>query len=129
MNSICLTGRLTRDPEFRTGNDLTIVKFTLAVDLGKDKTMFIPCTVFGQTAEVIGKNTRKGHQVAICGKLSQDTVEKETGEKTTYTYVIVNSFDFLEKKEESVEQAKKPATTPEEIYEELSATADDDLPF
>ena len=61
MNSVQLTGRLTRDPEDRyTDNGHTIARFTLAVDRqyksdNGPTADFINCKAFGKTAEFIEK--------------------------------------------------------------------------
>ena len=59
MNSVQLTGRLTRDPEVRyTDGGLSIARFTLAVNRrfkqeGSPDADFIRCVAFGKTAEFI----------------------------------------------------------------------------
>lgn len=62
MNIIILTGRLTRDPELKTGQSgKAYARFTLAVErpMQKDETDFINCVAFGKTAELIGEYLRK----------------------------------------------------------------------
>lgn len=62
MNSVALTGRLTREPEIRYGgqdNSTAIARFTLAVDDGRD-TDFINIKCFGRTAEWAQKWLSKG---------------------------------------------------------------------
>ena len=59
MNKVVLVGRLTRDPEVRysQGNNATAVaRYTVAVDRrfkrdGEPTADFIPCVVFGRSAE------------------------------------------------------------------------------
>ena len=67
MNSVCLIGRLARDPELRYAQTGTAMcRFTVAVDrrLSKQKRQeaqannqptadFVSCTAFGATAELI----------------------------------------------------------------------------
>ena len=60
MNKVVLVGRLTRDPEVRysQGNNATAVaRYTVAVDRrfkrdGEPTADFIPCVVFGRSAEL-----------------------------------------------------------------------------
>ena len=67
MNKVILMGRLTRDPEVRytSGeNSLAIARYTLAVDRkirkdGDATADFIPCVVFGRSAEFVEKYFRK----------------------------------------------------------------------
>ena len=61
MNKVILMGRLVRDPEIRQAKDMSVAKFTLAVDrIGKEGADFITCTAFKKTAEVIEKYVKKG---------------------------------------------------------------------
>ena len=63
MNKVILMGRLTRDPEVRYSageNALAIARYTLAVDRkirkdGDATADFIPCVVFGRSAEFVEK--------------------------------------------------------------------------
>lgn len=135
MNSICLIGRLTKDPELRTfeggANNSSICSFTLAVDVGKDRTAFIPVQVYGDKANIIVKNLRKGHRIAVQGKLDQDTYTNQAGDKKVVTYVKLDNFDYLEKKEEVQEQPEKPKEPKSYTPEDISKLdlPDDDLPF
>ncbi|WP_303814030.1 single-stranded DNA-binding protein [Selenomonas ruminantium] len=118
MNSVHLTGRLTKDPEVRKstrGNDC--VHFTLAVrrrfhkkddkDSSEDQQMpkqnadFISCVAWNGIARVIGNNCKKGSRIGITGPLQSRSYE--TNGTTKYlTEVRVNEldiFDFKEKEE------------------------------
>ena len=55
--------------------------------------MFINLKAFGETAENIAKYFKKGNGIIINGKLDVSQYEKE-GQKTSFTAVVVNSFDF-----------------------------------
>lgn len=126
MNSICLLGRLTKDPELRNSNDGTsICVFTLAVDNAKDETLFINCSSFGEKADLMVKTLRKGSLITVDGRLTQRTYEKSNGEKAISFVVKINNFDYCEKKKKDTD-VKKP-NTPEDIFN--SITPDDDLPF
>lgn len=129
MNSICLIGRLTKDPELRTfESGDALCSFTLTVNVGKDRTAFIPVQVYGDKANLMAKTLRKGHQISVQGKLDQDTYTNQAGDKKTITYVKLDNFDYLEKKEETEDKPKEPkAYTPEDISK--LDIPDDDLPF
>ena len=108
MNSVCLIGRLARDPELRYAQTGTAMcRFTVAVDrrLSKQKRQeaeaagqptadFISCTAFGATAELIANYHRKGSQIGIEGRIQTGSYEKDG--RTIYTTdVIVNSLTFI----------------------------------
>ena len=74
MNSICLLGRLTANPELRnTQGGVAVTSFTLAVERdytpkGQEKQAdFIPVVAWRQTAEFVCKYFRKGQRAALTG--------------------------------------------------------------
>lgn len=97
MNSVSLTGRLTRDPEVRYSNqNMAIARFTLAVDrpTKKDEADFIPVTCFGKTAELVEKYVQKGRLVGVTGRIQTGSYEKD-GRKVYTTDVIADRVEFL----------------------------------
>ena len=137
MNNVILTGRLTRDPEMKTFDDGTsLCSFTLAVDKGKDATVFVACQSYDQKADLMGKTLRKGSFINVQGRLDQRVFETQSGEKKQVTFVRVDTFDYLEKKSTDAETSDKK--TKEDLEKQKSFTADDvsaldlpddDLPF
>ena len=135
INRVVLVGRLTRDPELKTfegANNSSICSFTLAVNTTKDKAAFIPVQVYGNKADLIAKSLRKGHLISVQGRLDQDTYTTQAGEKKVITYIRLDNFDYLEKKEPTEKTPK------EQLESQKSFTADDvskldlpddDLPF
>ena len=99
MNRIIIKGRLTRDPEMKTGaNGIEFCKFAVAVDRRKQKdkdrvTDFFDCTAFGQTGAAIGKYMTKGREILIEGRMESNTVDKE-GAKMKFWGVTVDTFEF-----------------------------------
>lgn len=106
MNIITLTGRLSRDPELKTGKT-TYCRFSLAVNrpMKKDEVDFINCVAFGKTAELIGEYCRKGHKLGVQGTLQMNSYEVN-GEKRTSYDVIVNQIEFLESKKSDSKPSK-----------------------
>ena len=133
MNSINVTGRLTRDVEIRK-NDAGTVKgtFTLAVNRpyakeGTQDVDFIPCVIWNQQAENLAKYQGKGCLVAVEGTLHVDQYEDQEEKSRTYTYIQVNRCDYLSKIEK-VEEEPKEQDAFEEFANEVELT-DEDLPF
>ena len=96
LNNVILQGRLTGDVEIKVMNNQKQTKyanFSIAVPKTKDEAMFINLKAFGETAENIAKYFKKGNGIIINGKLDVSQYEKE-GQKTSFTAVVVNSFDF-----------------------------------
>ena len=115
MNRIIIKGRLTRDPELKTGSSgIEFCKFTVAVDRrrGKDKekeTDFFDCTAFGKTGVAISKYLTKGREILVQGRMESNTVDKD-GQKRTYWGINVETFDFCGGPSGSAPSADAPAS-------------------
>lgn len=101
MNIVVLTGRLTQDPKLTsTQSGTAICTFCIAVRRTKEKTDFINCKAWKDTANKIAEYFRKGTAIGVVGSYYVDKYEKKDGEKRDWHYVNVNSFDFIEGKRE-----------------------------
>lgn len=146
LNKVMLIGRLTRDPEVRTfSNGGKVAKFGFAVNNRKknqqtgqweDEPCFVDCSVFnrgenGRQADLVEQSLRKGHQVFLEGHLVLDQwQDKTTGDKRSALKVVVDNFQFLERREDgggmgeggsrpartSAPPAKKPAAYPSDEF-------------
>jgi single-strand DNA-binding protein len=130
MNTVCLMGRLTRDPELRhTQVGTAVASFTLAVDRGKGKsteeriTDFIDCVAWKGTAEIISKYFAKGQMAAVTGRLQIRGWTDKDGNKRKSTEVVVSRVFFAD--------SKKSREGASQEFEEFAADDeyDDDLPF
>lgn len=107
MNKVVLIGRLTKDPELRftAGTGSAVTTFTLAVDRnfknkdGQREADFINIVVWNKLAEVVANNLTKGRQVAVSGRIQTRTYEGNDGQKRYVTEVVMEDFQFLDKKE------------------------------
>ena len=96
MNKVCISGRLTSDPELaQTKSGKSYCRFTLAVDKwGKDAgASFINCVAWDKRAETISQYVKKGQMLPVVGRLDQSSYEKD-GKKQSLVSVIVEEFDF-----------------------------------
>lgn len=122
MNLSILTGRLTKDPAMTASNELTIARFTLAVDRKKKDAGadFISCVAFGKTAEFIEKYLTKGTKVNVVGRIQTGSYEKD-GRKIYTTDVVIDTVEFAEskKKEQKEEPVDDFVNVPEGIDEEF----------
>ena len=97
MNTVCLVGRITKDPEARsTQNGSTFVQFCVAVDRGDKKktTDFIDCQAWHTTAKFITQYFHKGDPMSITGKITTRTYEND-GQQRKITDVLVDKADFV----------------------------------
>ena len=97
MNSICLLGRLTADPELRTTQTgISVTNFTVAVDRsytpkGQEKQAdFIPAQAWRHTAEFLCKYFRKGQRIALTGSLQTRSYTDRDGNKRTAYEVVAD---------------------------------------
>ena len=107
MNRIIIKGRLTRDPEMKTGaSGIEFCKFTVAVDrkMSKEKMKekqadFFDCTAFGKTGAAIGTFLKKGREIALEGRLDTMTapeLEKELNQSLSGADSLTLDFSKLE---------------------------------
>ena len=116
LNSVTITGRLTRDPEVQaTLGGTAICKLGIAVNeytkQGEEwveYANYFDVTVFGSKAEKCGKELKKGSKVGIAGKLHYSSWEKE-GQKRSKVDITANAIDYPPKPKQQA--------------------ADDDIPF
>ena len=108
FNKVILMGRLTSDPKLRTfDGGGKVVSFTVATNRSwkssdgqrKEESCFTDCKAFGQLAQTIADYMAKGRPIHIDGHLHDDKWEdKETGKEVYRKRVIVDSFEFIDKK-------------------------------
>lgn len=115
LNHIVLTGRLVRDPEYRTAaNGTGWCSFTLAVDDDfKDKdgnkvTDFVDCTAWRKTAEYIVKYQTKGSLIEVSGRLKSRKWTDKDGNKRTSWFVQVESAYGVGGKQDSQRAGSTP---------------------
>ena len=107
INSVNLTGRLTRDPDVRyTDGGTSIARFTLAVDrrFRQDDgptADFPSCIAFGKTAEFIEKYFRMGMKLELTGRIQTGSYTNKDGVKVYTTDVIAEQVGFGESKSAS----------------------------
>jgi single-strand DNA-binding protein len=116
LNKVMLIGRLTRDPEVRTfASGGKVAHFGFAANNRKknpstgqweDDPMFIDIKVFnrgdnGRQADLVEQSLRKGQQVFLEGHLVlEQWDDKQTGQKRSKHVVVVDNFQFLERRED-----------------------------
>lgn len=127
MNKVVLTGRVTKQIELRrTQNGKAVVTFQIAVDNHRkdDGADFPVCVAWDKIAELMNTYVKKGHKVGISGRLQTRTYESK-GKKNFVTEVLVEEVEFLEKKNNSVFEGKKPEQPDFAVLED----DDSELPF
>lgn len=105
INSVSISGNLTRDPETRaTASGMPVMTFGVAVNDRRrnpqtgeweDYPNFIDCTMFGTRAEAVGRYLAKGTKVAIGGKLRYSSWQAKDGSKRSKLEVVVDELEFM----------------------------------
>lgn len=105
INSVNISGNLTRDPELRqTQGGTNVLSFGVAVNdrrkngqtgQWEDYANFVDCTVFGARADSLSKILAKGMKVIVNGKLHYRSWEDGNGQKRSKLEVTVNDLDFM----------------------------------
>ena len=147
MNSVALTGRLTKDPVIKCGgqdNQTAIARFTLAVE-DYNGTDFISCRALGKVAEWAERWTRKGTKVELTGKIKTGHyTNQQDNREVYYTEVLANSMSFGESKREAEQReaaagqqsngsqqstARQQAAPDYDGFMNIPDGIDDELPF
>ena len=130
MNSVILTGRLTKDPELmKTQSGYSKCTVSLAVARDKDNTDFINVVVWNKAADNLVKYQKKGSLLGVQGRLQVRTYDRQDGTKAYVTEVIANQVDYLSSKAQtSGNQAPIESQEVPEVVANAPIT-DDDLPF
>jgi single-strand DNA-binding protein len=108
MNKVIIIGNLGQDPETKyTQGGTAITRFSVATtEKWKDKqtgelqeeTSWHRIVAFGKRAEVIGEYVKRGHKIALEGRLKYGSYEKD-GVKHYTTDIVLDNFEFLERKQ------------------------------
>lgn len=101
MNILVLKGNITKDIELSyLPSQVEVAKFGLAVNKkykDKDKTLFIDCVAFKETAKNINKYFHKGSSILVSGELVFEQWDSKDGQKRSKHTMTVERFDFLDK--------------------------------
>jgi single-strand DNA-binding protein len=149
INTVVITGNLTRDPEMRsTGGGTQICGLRVAVNSRRkdqsgnwvDKPNYFDVTVFGAQGENCATYLTKGRPVAIEGRLDWREWDGQDGNKRQAVSIIANTVQFLGSRDGAGEgggqrfnaQSDVPADTSDFDSPEAPAAvgaSDDDIPF
>lgn len=104
INTVTLTGNLTRDPELRSlPSGMSVCELGLAVNESvknpqtgewEERANFFDVTVWGRQGETCARYLAKGRPVAISGRLRWESWEQD-GQKRSKVKVVANAVQFL----------------------------------
>lgn len=98
MNSITITGRLTKDPESRqAGPDHTVADIRLAVDRrGSDTPVYVDVKAWDGLGATCVEHLRKGRLVAVSGRLDHEEWTNDAGDKRSKHLIVAGDVEFLD---------------------------------
>lgn len=140
LNSVCLVGRLTKDPELRkTRSNKSCCSFTLACDrdhLSQEQRNdpsiqsadFISVVSWGQSADYLCKYGKKGNLLSVTGRMQTRSYSGQSG-KTYVTEVNADGIHLLSYNKQ--DQAQQPNYNDDPFREEFNNgyQGDEYLPF
>ena len=137
LNSTCLVGRLTKNPELRyTPNNQAVATFSLAVKRnfkgqnGEREADFINCVIWRQQAENLANWAKKGALIGITGRIQARSYENQQGQRVYVTEVVAEQFQLLENRRDRDAGQSQGYNQPDFSRQaEPMDISDDDLPF
>ncbi len=133
INSVVITGNLTRDPDLRsTGNGNDVCNLRVAVNGRRkngsgeyvDKPNYFNVSVWGAQGEACAEYLAKGRPVAVEGRL--DWKERGEGDDhREYVSIVAETVQFLGSKPKDGSEASEEA----EPAAAAAGGGEDDIPF
>ena len=129
MNRVILTGRLTKDIDVKQKGDMSIGRFSIAVNRpyknseGEYETDFFNCVMFNVN-NYIRENLLKGVSVVIDGRIQNSSYEVE-GERRVSTDILVERIEVMNKPKDIPTDKLRTRTEVQQTFEYTN----DDLPF
>lgn len=147
INSVSLSGNLTRDMELRqTSGGMAVGSFGIAVNDRRknqrtgeweDHANFVDCTMLGRRAEALAPYLLKGTKCAVQGRLHYSSWEdRGTGQKRSRLDVTVDEVEFLSSRDggrrdggRNMGAAGAPRQRGHVQQQMADAYSDEDIPF
>lgn len=122
LNSVCIQGNLTRDPDLRrTASGKAVLTVTVAInrDKAESESFFIPVVAWEGTAEFITSYFKKGQQILVDGHLQSRNYDDKDGKKRTAIEVVADRVYFTGGRKQE----------PQPSGDFVPVEDDEDLPF
>lgn len=108
MNSVVMSGNVGKDPEIReTTNGTKVATYSLAVyranpkDKEKPLTDWYNVVAWGEQAEQVVTNLKKGTKVLVTGRFQTRNYEDKDGKRVYVTELFQDGFWLAPKKEDT----------------------------
>lgn len=103
VNSVVLSGNLTREPEARDAGSTPLLRFAIAVNNRRrskengqwvDDPCFVECELWGERARALSTMLHKGMKVTVQGSLRYHSWEAKDGSKRSQLSVNVSEIEL-----------------------------------
>jgi single-strand DNA-binding protein len=138
VNTLTISGRLTRDPELKHVGDSPLLRLGIATSKPyqqngewKEKTGFYNVDMWGDGATRVEKHLRKGAPVLIEGELGYRSWEKD-GQQYSAVSIIARRVIPLDWPEEGAQGNQRPAPAQQQQpprHPEPEPIPEEDIPF
>lgn len=94
MNSICLTGRLTKNVEtYSCNGGQAYADFCIASNDGiEGEVLYVSCMAYGKIAEALQKHGRKGLSLTIFGYLKNNKYKNANGDTVERLCIVCRNI-------------------------------------
>lgn len=142
INTVCISGNLTRDAELRaTNGGSSVLRFVVAVNERRkdqqgqwsDYANFIDCVMFGNRASAVAQYLTKGLKVSVQGRLHYSSWQGKDGQRRSRVEVYVEELEFMSsRQQQGSQQGYQPA--PQQYQQPAPQPApqpsyDEEIPF
>lgn len=132
INKMVIQGRLTRDPELRhTQSGKAVASFTVAWSEKYKETerkVFLPCVVWGATAEMVSRYFSKGAEIVVEGQLiGRKWTDKDGNNRETIDLIADRVHFCGPKRDSGPERAAGSYDHPSQDFSDV--LDNEELPF
>jgi single-strand DNA-binding protein len=145
LNTLAVSGNLTRDPELReTKSGTPVCNLGIAVNRSRkqddgsyeDDVSFFDITVWGNYGSLVARKLQKGDAVSLTGRLEQQRWTTDNDEKRSKVIIVADQIDgagmYRAKDEETAPEGDAPtdnAAPPASDAAPAAEPTTDDIPF
>ncbi|WNY65598.1 single-stranded DNA-binding protein [Borreliella andersonii] len=146
INSLVLSGRLTRDSELSyTESGMAVLRFSIANnrrmkknDEWIDYPQYFDCVIFSKRAESLNDYLKKGKQVVVSGSLKYESwQDRNTGDKRSKVNIFVDNLQMFSSGSNTIQMQDSDVNSiinhkKEDIVKDIDIIDDEfseDIPF
>ncbi|AAC66492.1 single-stranded DNA-binding protein [Borreliella burgdorferi] len=146
INSLVLSGRLTRDSELSyTESGMAVLRFSIANnrrmkknDEWIDYPQYFDCVIFSKRAESLNDYLKKGKQVVVSGSLKYESwQDRNTGDKRSKVNIFVDNLQMFSSGSNTIQMQDSDVNSltnhkKEDVVKDIDIVDDkfsEDIPF